>query len=72
MGVATPLVDVVTGYRGLLDLLPAVIERHPNAVVVRNQVGNLSILTQDDAEGSPIRYIGYINVRTGELEMNET
>lgn len=67
LGVATPLPDLLTAYRGLVRNLPAVIDRHPTARAVRNQVGNLSIVVGN--EDGTVDYWGYIDVRTGDVEL---
>jgi hypothetical protein len=67
LGVATPLPELLDNYRALVDNLPAAIRDHPTAVVVRNQVGNLSIMVRN-ADGA-IDQVGYIDVRTGEIDM---
>lgn len=59
----TRLDDSVTALRALADGLSALLERHPDATVVRSRVGNLSIL---DAAG---KYIGWADVITGEVQM---
>lgn len=66
MGVATPLPDLLVGYRRLASALPAVITKYPGARVVRNQLGNLSIVREVDGE---VEYLGYIDVRTGDVVM---
>ncbi len=69
MGVATPLPDLLIGYRRLASALPAVIAQYPEARVVRNQLGNLSIVrvhANEEAE-----YLGYIDIRTGDIVMME-
>jgi hypothetical protein len=68
VGVATPLPDVLSGFRRLASALPAVITEYPGARVVRNPVGNLSILLVD---GDQVTYIGYIDVRTGDIVLDD-
>jgi hypothetical protein len=68
MGVATPLPDLLTGYRRLASALPAVIMKYPGARVVRNKVGNLSIVLETDGV---VEYLGYIDVRTGDVIISE-
>lgn len=53
----------VTALRALADGLSVLLERHPDAMVIRSRVGNLSIL---DARG---KYIGWADVITGEVQM---
>lgn len=67
LGVATPIADLLDDYRRLVDALPALIEAHPTARVVRNQVGNLSIVVQNP-DGTLDSW-GYIDVRTGEIDL---
>ena len=50
-------------YERLPALLDHVAEQYPGARVVRNEVGNLAVLTRDGT------YIGYIDVLTGEVEV---
>jgi hypothetical protein len=68
MGVATSLPDLLAGFRRLASALPAVIDQYPGARVVRNQVGNLSII---GTSGIEPEYLGYIDVRTGDIVISE-
>lgn len=45
--------------------IPEVMHRHPNARVVRNDVGNLAIYDPDGF------YLGYIDLYNGEVETEE-
>jgi hypothetical protein len=67
LGVATPIGDLLANYRRLVRDLPAVIDLHPDARVVRNQVGNLSIVTGRHGD---LQTVGYIDVRTGDIELH--
>lgn len=65
LGVATLVTELLDNYRRLVEALPALIEAHPTARVVRSQVGNLSVVVQN-LDGSWDNW-GYIDVRTGEI-----
>lgn len=66
LGVATPLLDLLTNYRRIVANLPAVIEQYPDARVVRNQAGNLSIVVNLDDQ---VEQVGWIDVRTGDIDL---
>jgi hypothetical protein len=68
VGVATSLPDLLSGFRRLASALPAVITEYPGARVVRNPVGNLSILVLD---GDHVTCIGYIDIRTGDIVIDQ-
>lgn len=55
--------ESATALHALADRLSVLLERHPDATVVRSRVGNLSIL---DVSG---KYIGWADVITGEVQM---
>lgn len=65
LGVATPVADLLDNYRRLVEALPTLIEAHPTARVLRNQVGNLSIVVENP-DGALDNW-GYIDMRTGEI-----
>lgn len=67
LGVATPLTELLDNYRRLVAALPAVIQQHPTALVVRGQVGNLSVVVENP-DGTLDSW-GWINVRTGEINL---
>lgn len=67
LGAATPLPDLLDNYRRLVNALPDVIRQHPAAFVVRNQVGNLSVVVQN-ADGTADS-VGWIDMRTGEINV---
>lgn len=69
LGVATPLPDLLAAYGALVHNLPAVIDRHPAARVVRNRVGNLSIVAANE-DGS-FDDVGWIDVRTGTIDLRD-
>lgn len=52
-----PAATWLTNMRAIVDRMPAVIDRYPGARIVRNQVGNLSIL---DGDGFQVGYIGLL------------
>lgn len=56
-----PLKDMTP--QQFLAAAQAVIERAPQARLVKNQVGNLAIVT---AEGD---YVGHVDLRTGDVEL---
>jgi hypothetical protein len=64
MGLATSVQDLEQNYRRLAAALPQVLLHWADAHVVRNQVGNLAIVTQ--VHGVP-EVVGYIDVRTGDI-----
>lgn len=58
----TGLDELAGWYRQLSIRMAELSERFPGATVVRSQVGNLSIIADD-------RYVGWIDVLTGEVEI---
>lgn len=67
LGVATLVTELLDNYRRLVEALPALIEAHPTARVMRSQVGNLSIVVENP-DGT-IDSWGHIDVRTGEINL---
>lgn len=60
----TTLLHLAAAYEDLPQrLLDHVAEQYPGAYVVRNEVGNLAVLSADGT------YIGYIDVLSGEVEV---
>jgi hypothetical protein len=58
----TTVRQLANRYEGLPAMLDHVAEQYPGADVVRNDVGNLAVLTSDGT------YIGYIDVLTGDWQ----
>ena len=57
------LLELADRYERLPGLLRRVAEQYPGARVVRNDVGNLAVVTADGT------YIGYIDVLSGEVDV---
>jgi hypothetical protein len=62
VGAVITLAELADGYEGLPAKMRDVAIRFPGARVVRNQVGNLAILSADG------EYVGWIDVLMGEVE----
>lgn len=59
----TTLAELADRYERLSAKMRVMVERNPEATVIRNLVGNLAVLA---ADGEPI---GWIDVLTGEVEI---
>jgi hypothetical protein len=59
----TTVRQLANRYEGLPALLDHIAEQYPGAHVVRNDVGNLAVLSRDGT------YIGFIDVLTGEVDV---
>jgi hypothetical protein len=67
IGIAVPVREAVGNARDCADALELVLKRFPDAVIVRNHGGHLSIVS--DKGGGRVLYHGWINILTGDVHM---